>query len=81
MLLALPVEVVEREKVGRAAGAVISIGYFGALIGPPAAGFLRDYTGDFALAFLATALTAVLAAILSCALPRPVPVPHVSLKE
>jgi CP family cyanate transporter-like MFS transporter len=71
LLLALPVELVETKKVGRAAGAIISIGYAGALIGPPAAGYVRDLTGNFAAAFLATALVGLLAAALSYRLPKP----------
>ncbi len=70
LLLSLPVELVEAKKVGRAAGAIISIGYAGALVGPPAAGYLRDLTGNFAAAFLATALVGLLAAGLSYRLPK-----------
>jgi len=73
LLLAIPVDLVEAKKVGRAAGIVISIGYAGALIGPPTAGYLRDLTGSFAGAFLATALIGVTAAGLSYWLPSSVP--------
>ena len=73
LLLSLPVELVEAKKVGRAAGAIISIGYAGALIGPPVAGYLRDLTGNFAAAFLATAFLGLGAALLSYWLPKPVP--------
>ena len=45
----------------------------GALIGPPAAGYLRDLTGNFATAFLATALVGLAASGLSYKLPRPFP--------
>lgn len=70
LLLSLPVQLVEARKVGRAAGAIISIGYAGALIGPPAAGYLRDLTGNFTAAFLVTAFCGLLAAGLSYALPK-----------
>ncbi len=70
LLLSLPLELVERSKVGRTAGAIISIGYFGAVFGPPAAGYVRDTTGNFAAAFLATALIGIVAAALSYWLPR-----------
>jgi CP family cyanate transporter-like MFS transporter len=73
LLLALPVQLAETKKVGRAAGAIISMGYAGALIGPPAAGYLRDLTGNFAAAFLATAFVGLLAAGLSYRLPKPLP--------
>lgn len=70
LLLSLPVELVEARKVGRAAGAIISIGYAGALVGPPVAGYLRDLTGNFVVAFLVTASCGLLAAGLSYALPK-----------
>jgi CP family cyanate transporter-like MFS transporter len=74
LLLSLPVELVEAKKVGRAAGAIISIGYTGALIGPPVAGYLRDVTGNFSAAFLATAFLGLAAAALSYWLPKPLPI-------
>lgn len=70
LLLALPVELVERGKVGRAAGAIISTGYVGALLGPPIAGYVRDATGDFAFGFLAMAAAGLVAAVLSRLLPE-----------
>jgi len=70
LILALPVELVEREMVGRAAGAIISIGYIGALIGPPAVGYLRDLTGGFASGFLIMALSGIVAMGLSFLLPE-----------
>jgi MFS transporter, CP family, cyanate transporter len=73
LLLALPVQLAEAKKVGRVAGAIISMGYAGALIGPPVAGYLRDLTGNFAAAFLVTAFVGLLAAGLSFRLPKPLP--------
>lgn len=73
LLLALPVHLAEAKKVGRVAGAIISMGYAGALIGPPAAGYLRDLTGNFAAAFLAMAFIGLLAAGLSYKLPESLP--------
>jgi MFS transporter, CP family, cyanate transporter len=70
LLLSLPIELVDTKQVGRAAGAIISIGYAGAFIGPPAAGYLRDLTGNFSAAFLATAFLGLVAAALSFWLPR-----------
>jgi len=69
LLLILPVELVEREKVGRTAGAIISIGYVGALIGPPITGYLRDLTGDFAVGFIVMAFFGLVAVGLSYILP------------
>jgi len=76
LILALPVELVNRETVGRAAGAVISIGYIGALIGPPAAGYLRDLTGGFATGFLIMALAGIVAMGLTYLLPEARTVPR-----
>jgi CP family cyanate transporter-like MFS transporter len=73
LLLALPVQLAEAKKVGRVAGAIISMGYAGALIGPPAAGYLRDLTGDFAAAFLVMSFMGLFAAGLSYWLPKPLP--------
>jgi CP family cyanate transporter-like MFS transporter len=70
LLLALPVELVEKEMVGRAAGAIISIGYIGALIGPPAVGYLRDLTGGFDSGFLIMGLSGIGATGLSFLLPE-----------
>ena len=69
LILAMPVELVERNKVGRAAGAIISIGYVGALLSPPIIGYLRDLTGNFSLGFLMMALAGLVSAGLSFALP------------
>ncbi len=69
LILALPVELVDRETIGRAAGAVISIGYIGALIGPPLTGYIRDLTGQFATGFLIMAFTGIVATGLSYLLP------------
>jgi len=69
LLLTLPVELVERGKVGRAAGTIISIGYIGALIGPPLTGYLRDLTGGFGVGFLFMAFVGLFAMGLSYTLP------------
>ena len=70
LILALPVEIVEGDKVGRAAGAILSIGYIGALLGPPLIGLLRDMTGAFGLGFLILTLAGLVAAGLSYGLPE-----------
>ena len=65
LLLATPVELVGKEKVASAAGAIISIGYVGALIGPLATGYLRDTTGSFVVGFLVLVLAGLVSAALS----------------
>jgi cyanate permease len=70
LLLALPVEIVEVHEVGRAAGAILSIGYTGALVGPPLTGFLRDMTGLFGVGFMVLMIAGIVAAGLSYALPE-----------
>jgi CP family cyanate transporter-like MFS transporter len=70
LLLSLPVELVKKEKVGRAAGAIISVGYIGALTGAPVTGYLRDLTGDFSFGFIVMGFVGLIAAGLSCMLPE-----------
>lgn len=70
LLLSLPVELVKKEKVGRAAGAVISVGYIGALTGAPVTGYLRDLTGGFSFGFIAMGFVGLIAAGLSYMLPE-----------
>jgi len=65
LLLATPVEFFEKEKVASAAGAIISIGYVGALVGPLMTGYLRDSTGSFVVGFLVLALAGLVSAGLS----------------
>jgi MFS transporter, CP family, cyanate transporter len=70
LLVAFPAQFSPRHKVGRAAGANLSIGYLGALLGPPIAGHLKDVTGDFTAAFLVAALAAAVAMGLSFSFPK-----------
>jgi CP family cyanate transporter-like MFS transporter len=70
LLLAMPVELVETKKVGRTAGGIISMGYGGALMGPPLAGYLRDLTGGFGVGFMVMALAGLVAAGLAYRLPE-----------
>jgi CP family cyanate transporter-like MFS transporter len=65
LLLATPVEFVRKEKVASAAGAIISIGYVGALAGPLMTGYLRDSTGSFVVGFLVLAFAGLVSAGLS----------------
>ena len=69
LLLGIPAQLAERGKVGRAAGAVISIGYVGALVGPPALGYFRDLTGSFSMGFLILGFVGLMSTSLSFTLP------------
>jgi CP family cyanate transporter-like MFS transporter len=70
LILSLPVELVKQEQVGRAAGAIFSIGYIGALTGAPITGYLRDLTGDFSFGFIVMGFVGLMAAGLSYILPE-----------
>ena len=50
-ILTLPVEIMPKEQSGTASGLVMSIGYFGALIGPVVSGYILDVTASFNLVF------------------------------
>jgi predicted MFS family arabinose efflux permease len=70
LLLALPVELVKQEQIGRAAGGIISVGYIGALTGAPITGYLRDLIGDFSFGFMVMGFVGLIAAGLSYILPE-----------
>lgn len=69
LLLAFPAQFSMEENVGRAAGAILSIGYIGALLGPFFSGYLRDVTGDFSTVFLVVVGVSALASGLSLTFP------------
>ncbi len=52
MLLALPVEMVPEESVGKASGMVLSMFFIGGSVAPWAAGHIIDITGSLNLAFV-----------------------------
>jgi len=70
LLMAFPAQFSLKAKVGRAAGAILSIGYIGALLGPFSAGYLRDVVGNFFPVFLVMVGASVLAFFLSLAFPN-----------
>ena len=78
LLMATPAELsgIRRERTAQTAGALLSIGYLGALAGPPVAGRLRDVTGDFTYSFLFLAAAAAAAAFLCYWLPSRSPPPR-----
>lgn len=51
-IMALPVELISKEAVGRASGLMVSVGYIGATTGPLIGGRLFDLTGSISPAFI-----------------------------
>jgi MFS transporter, CP family, cyanate transporter len=70
LLLAFPAQFASQEKVGRAAGAILAIGYLGGLVGPPLAGYLKDITGSFFSTFMVMAGAGLIAFCLSARFPH-----------
>lgn len=70
MILALPLELLPNEYVGKASGTVLSIGYLGGLVGPWFAGRVADVTANFDLALYMLAGTAVAWALIGVMIPE-----------
>ncbi len=66
----MPIELVREERVGSAAGLLVSIGYMGGLIGPPLVGYLIDITGNFRYAMFVPGVAALLWMLLGLLLPE-----------
>lgn len=66
----MPIELVRKERVGSAAGFLVSIGYMGGLIGPPLVGYLIDITGNFSYAMFVPGGAALLWMFLGLFLPE-----------
>jgi cyanate permease len=65
MILALPVEMVPKESVGKASGMMLSIGYVGGLAGPWIAGYIFDSTGGLELTLIILVGLAIVWAVIS----------------
>ncbi|KXA94780.1 hypothetical protein AKJ37_07305 [candidate division MSBL1 archaeon SCGC-AAA259I09] len=63
-LLTISAEVGEKTEVGRSAGLILSMGYLGALMGPPVIGYMRDFSGMFAGGIMLLGFLSILAAII-----------------
>jgi CP family cyanate transporter-like MFS transporter len=61
----LPVELFPSSALGRASGIIVSVGFVGGIIGPLAAGLLRDATQSFASVILLLVLSALIAAVVA----------------
>jgi cyanate permease len=70
MILALPIEMLPRNAVGTASGAVLSIGYIGGLVGPWLTGKVVDATGTFDLALVGLVVVAALWAVVGFLMPE-----------
>jgi cyanate permease len=70
MTLALPIEMLPRNAVGTASGAILSIGYIGGLVGPWLAGKVVDATGTFDLALTGLTIVAALWAVVGFLMPE-----------
>jgi cyanate permease len=69
-LLALPVEMIDREQVGAASGIVISIGFAGGVIGPLIGGAILDNTQSLDLSFMVLIGVSLAATFLALRLPE-----------
>ena len=69
-LLALSTEITAKERVGTAAGIVLSVGYTGAIIGPPISGYIFDLTNNLDLSFLSLIPMSIAATIIAFRLSR-----------
>ena len=70
MILALPIEMLPRNAVGTASGAIFSIGYIGGLVGPWLTGKVADATGTFDLALVGLVVIAALWAVVGFLMPE-----------
>lgn len=70
MLLALPIEMLPRNAVGTASGAILSIGYIGGLVGPWLTGKVVDETGNFDRALIGLTVIAALWMVLGFLMPE-----------
>ena len=70
MILALPIEMLPRNAVGTASGAILSIGYIGGLVGPWLTGKVVDATGTFDLALVGLVVIAALWAVVGFLMPE-----------
>jgi CP family cyanate transporter-like MFS transporter len=69
-ILALPVEMTPREKVGMASGLMISIGYTGAIIGPLLGGYILDLTASLKVCMMMLIAVSIGTAFVSLILPE-----------
>jgi MFS transporter, CP family, cyanate transporter len=70
MILALPLELLPNEYVGKATGTVLCLGYLGGLVGPWFAGWIADVTASFDGALYMLAGTAIVWALIGFMIPE-----------
>jgi AAHS family 3-hydroxyphenylpropionic acid transporter len=69
-ILALPVEMMPREDVGKASGIILSLGYVGGVLGALVGGRILDVTGSLDNSFLVLVAVSVAAVGVALALPE-----------
>jgi cyanate permease len=70
MILALPLELLPLESIGKASGTVLSIGYLGGLVAPWLIGRIVDLTGNFDLALVLLMVTGLMWAAIGFVVPE-----------
>lgn len=70
MCFLVPTEAVDFESIGKASGLIVSLGFVGAVVGPYAAGLLRDWTGNFTVIFILEAILSLVIVGLALGLPE-----------
>ncbi len=72
-IMALPVEMLPPQDVGRASGVLLSIGYSGGVIGTLVGGQILDRTGSLEQSLLALVAVSIAAAVIAFRLPETAP--------
>jgi len=70
-VLALPVELMPKEAVGRASGLIVSVGFSGGVVGPLVGGRILDLTGSIDLSLLVLIGISVAAIAIALKIPEP----------
>jgi MFS family permease len=70
MIFIVAPEAFEYNALGRAMGFIVSVGFVGGVVGPYAAGLIRDLTGSFANLFIIEAALSLIVAFLAFGLPE-----------
>ena len=69
-LVAMPIELLPKEEVGRASGLVLSLGFVGSVIGAQVGGRIFDLTGSLDLSFFVLTAASIAMVIMALRLPE-----------
>ncbi|MFC1847474.1 CynX/NimT family MFS transporter [Chloroflexota bacterium] len=69
-IMALPVEIMPKEAVGRATGLMLCIGYAGGIIGPLIGGYIFDLSGSIDLSLLILIIVSLATGIITFKIPE-----------